>query len=137
MAWLKKFIEYSREINDYAGICTCPAHSEYQTAVIFHSAKKLKLNLEILQHIDSSNPIVPKGIEFSGLNDDHKKTIFEDLTDQLRDLDNKFVNNPKNQVILKFIVRIFKHYGDISKFENDILYTPISRIYQELNWVEG
>ena len=78
MAWLKKFIEYSREINDYTELCTCPAHSEYHTAVIFHSTKKLKLNLEILQHIDSSNPIVPKGIEFSGLNNAHKKIIFED-----------------------------------------------------------
>ena len=132
--FLKKFREYSREINDYNGLCTCPAHSEYQTALIFHSAKNLKLNLKILNHIDTSNPIVPKGIEFSSLNDAHKKTIFDDLTNQLRELDNKFVNNPKNQVILRFIVRNFKYYGDNSKFENDILYSPISRIYREQKW---
>ena len=46
MAWLKKFIEYSREIDDYTGLCTCPAHSEYQTALIFHSAKNLKLYID-------------------------------------------------------------------------------------------
>ena len=56
MAWLKKFINYSREINTYTNLCTCPAHTEYQTAAIFHSVKKLKLNKDILKRINSTDP---------------------------------------------------------------------------------
>ena len=105
MAWLKKFIEYSREIDDYTGLCTCPAHSEFQTALIFHSAKNLKLNLKILNHIDTSNPIVPKGIE-------------ESITKEYN-FEGQWPTTG---------------YGDNSKFENDILYSPISRIYREQKW---
>ena len=31
MAWLKKFIDYSKEIDTYIYLCTCPAHTEFQT----------------------------------------------------------------------------------------------------------
>jgi len=57
MAWLKKFINYSREINTYTNLCTCPAHTEYQTAAIFHSVKKLKLNKDILKRINSTDQV--------------------------------------------------------------------------------
>lgn len=131
MAWLKKFIDYSKEINSYINLCTCPAHTEFQTAVIFHSVKKLKLNREILNEINSTNPIVPIGIEFINLNDDAKKKVFEDLTNELCELDNKFICSGKNLVILKYLMRLFKHYGDISKFEIDVMYTPISKIFHK------
>ena len=131
MAWLKKFINYSREINTYTNLCTCPAHTEYQTAAIFHSVKKLKLNKDILKRINSTDPVAPTGIEFRNLNDDDQKKVFEDLTSELCELDDKFVCSGKNLMILKYVMRLFKHYGDISKFEIDVLYAPISKIFHK------
>ena len=131
MAWLKKFIDYSRNISQYSTLCICPAHTEYQTAIIFHSAKKLKLDIEILNRLTSENqdPVAPAGLNFADLDDVNKKKIFEDLTSELCELDEKFVSSPKNLVILKYLMRSFYHYGDIKKFEVDILYTPISKVY--------
>ena len=131
MAWLKKFIDYSRNISQYSTLCICPAHTEYQTAIIYHSAKKLKLDLEILSRLTSENqnPIAPVGINFSDLDDEDKKKVFEDLTSELCELDEKFVSSAKNLIILKYLMRSFYHYGDIKKFEVDILYTPISKVY--------
>ena len=131
MAWLKKFIDYSRNISQYSTLCTCPVHTEYQTAIIFHSAKKLKLDLEILSRLTSENqdPIAPGGLNFSDLDDENKKKVFEDLTSELCELDEKFIRVPENLVIIKYLMRSFYHYGDIKKFEVDILYTPISKIY--------
>lgn len=131
MAWLKKFIDYSKEIDIYTGLCTCPAHTEFQTAVIFHSVKKLKLDKEILKQINSNNPVAPTGIEFRNLKENIKNTIFEDLTNELSELDIKFVSSAKNLLILKHLMRLFHHYGDIVKFETDILYTPISKTFHE------
>lgn len=129
MAWVKKFTEYARDIDQYINLCTCPAHTEFQTAVIFHSVKKLKLDKEILSRISVNNPNVPENIHFSNLNNEVKKKIFEDLTNELIELDNKFVLSSKNTLILKYLMRVFKHYGDIQKFETDILYTPISKVF--------
>ncbi|AFS47943.1 hypothetical protein HIMB5_00011990 [alpha proteobacterium HIMB5] len=129
MSWLKKFIDYSKTIDKYLNLCTCPAHTEYQTAIIYNSSKKLKLDLEILKEISKSNPTVPEGIHFSNLDNENKKKIFENLTDELCELDEKFVTQPKNIDILIYLMRAYKHYGDISKFESDILYKPISKIY--------
>jgi hypothetical protein len=131
MAWLKKFIDYSRDVKQYSKLCTCPAHTEYQTAIIFHAAKKLKLDLEILSRLSSENqdPVAPGGLNFTDLSDENKKKIFEDLTSELCELDEKFVSLAKNLVILKYLMRSFYHYGNIKKFEVDILYTPISKIY--------
>ena len=131
MAWVKKFTEYARDIERYTKLCTCPAHSEFQTAVIFHTVKKLKLNQEILGRISIDNPNVPEGLHFNNLNNEIKKKIFVDLTNELIELDNKIALSPKNTVILKYLMRVFKHYSDISKFETDILYTPISKVFQE------
>ena len=131
MAWLKKFVDYSRNISQYTTLCTCPAHTEYQTAIILHSAKKLKLDLEILSRLTSENqnPIAPVGLNFSDLDDEDKKKVFEDLTSELCELDEKFVSSAKNHEILKYLMRSFYYYGDIKKFEVDILYTPISKVY--------
>jgi len=131
MGWLKKFVDYSKNIEKFFNLCTCPAHTEYQTAIIFHSAKKLKLDLEILSRLASENQDsqVPDGIHFSSISNENKKKIFEDLTSELCELDEKFISIPKNLVILKYLMRSFYHYGDIKKFEVDILYTPISKVY--------
>ena len=131
MAWLKKFVDYSRNISQYTTLCTCPAHTEYQTAIILHSAKKLKLDLEILSRLASENQDsqVPDGIHFSSISNENKKKVFEDLTSELCELDEKFVSSAKNHEILKYLMRSFYHYGDIRKFEVDILYTPISKVY--------
>ena len=131
MGWLKKFVDYSKNIEKFSNLCTCPAHTEYQTAIIFHSAKKLKLDLEILSRLASENQDtqVPDGIHFSSISNENKKKVFEDLTSELCELDEKFINVPKNLVILKYLMRSFYHYGDIKKFEVDILYTPISKVY--------
>jgi len=131
MVWLKKFIDYSRDLSQYSTLCSCPAHTEYQTAIIFHSAKKLKLDIEILNRLTSENqdPVAPAGLNFADLDDVNKKKIFEDLTSELCELDEKFVSSPKNLVILKYLMRSFYHYGNIKKFELDILYTPISKVY--------
>ena len=131
MGWLKKFVDYSKNIEKFSNLCTCPAHTEYQTAIIFHSAKKLKLDLEILSRLASENQDsqVPDGIHFSGISNENKKKVFEDLTSELCELDEKFISIPKNLVILKYLMRSFYHYGDIKKFEVDILYTPISKVY--------
>ena len=131
MVWLKKFIDYSRDLSQYSTLCSCPTHTEYQTAIIYHSAKKLKLDLEILSRLTSENqnPIAPVGINFSDLDDEDKKKVFEDLTSELCELDEKFVSSAKNHEILKYLMRSFYHYGDIRKFEVDILYTPISKVY--------
>jgi len=131
MGWLKKFVDYSKNIEKFSNLCTCPAHTEYQTAIIFHSAKKLKLDLEILSRLASENQDsqVPAGIHFSSISNENKKKVFEDLTSELCELDEKFINVPKNLVILKYLMRSFYHYGDIKKFEVDILYTPISKVY--------
>ena len=131
MAWLKKFVDYSRNISQYTTLCTCPAHTEYQTAIILHSAKKLKLDLEILSRLASENQDsqVPDGIHFSSISNENKKKVFEDLTSELCELDEKFVSSAKNHEILKYLMRSFYHYGDIKKFEVDILYTPISKVY--------
>ena len=132
MAWLKKFIDYSKEIDTYIDLCTCPTHTEFQTAVIFHSVKKLKLDKEILKQINSNNPVTPTGIEFRNLKENIRNKIFEDLTNELCELDIKFViSSAKNLLILKHLMRLFHHYGDIVKFETDILYTPISKIFNE------
>ncbi len=131
MGWLKKFVDYSKNIEKFSNLCTCPAHTEYQTAIIFHSAKKLKLDLEILSRLASENQDsqVPDGIHFSSISNENKKKVFEDLTSELCELDEKFISIPKNLVILKYLMRSFYHYGDIKKFEVDILYTPISKVY--------
>ena len=131
MGWLKKFVDYSKNIEKFSNLCTCPAHTEYQTAIIFHSAKKLKLDIEILNRLTSENqdPVAPAGLNFADLDDVNKKKIFEDLTSELCELDEKFVSSPKNLVILKYLMRSFYHYGNIKKFELDILYTPISKVY--------
>ena len=129
MAWVKKFIDYSKEIENYTGLCTCPAHSEFQTAVIFHSVKKLKLDKEILKQINTNDPVAPTGIEFRNLEENIRNRIFEDLTNELCELDTKFVSSTKNLLILKHLMRQFYHYGNVLQFENDILYTPISRIF--------
>ena len=131
MAWVKKFTEYARDIEQYTNLCTCPAHSEFQTAVIFNTVKKLKLNRDILGQISIDNPNVPGGLHFNNLNNEIKQKIFEDLTNELIELDNKFALSSKNTLILKYLMRVFKHYGDISKFETDILYTPISKLFQQ------
>ena len=129
MAWVKKFIDYSKEIENYTGLCTCPAHSEFQTAVIFHSVKKLKLDKEILKQINTNDPVAPTGIEFRNLEENIRNRIFEDLTNELCELDTKFVSSTKNLLILKHLMRQFYHYGNVLQFENDILYTPISKIF--------
>ena len=129
MAWVKKFIDYSKEIENYTGLCTCPAHSEFQTAVIFHSVKKLKLDKEILKQINTNDPVAPTGIEFRNLEENIRNRIFEDLTNELSELDTKFVSSTKNLLILKHLMRQFYHYGNVLQFENDILYTPISKIF--------
>ena len=129
MAWVKKFIDYSKEIENYTGLCTCPAHSEFQTAVIFHSVKKLKLDKEILKQINTNDPVAPTGIEFRNLEENIRNRIFEDLTNELCELDTKFVSSTKNLLILKHLMRQFYHYGNVLQFESDILYTPISKIF--------
>ena len=60
-----------------------------------------------------------------------QKKVFEDLTNELCELDDKFVCSGKNLMILKYVMRLFKHYGDISKFEIDVLYTPVSKIFHK------
>lgn len=129
MSWLKKFVSYARDIPSYNVWCTCPVHTEFQTAVIINVAKKLKLNLEILQNIDSAEPLVPRGLEISRLNEKDKKKILNDLKNELCKLEEKFVNHPRNKEMLKHLIRIFSHTGNVSLFEQDILFSPISIFY--------
>ena len=129
MSWLKKFVSYARDIPSYNVGCTCPVHTEFQTAVIINVAKKLKLDLEILQNIESAEPLVPRGLEIRRLNEKDKKRILKDFTNELCKLDEKFVNNPRNRQTLISLMRIFFHTGNVALFEQDILFSPISIFY--------
>ena len=132
MSWLKKFISYSKKIEEYNNSCSCTACSDkFQTAIIHNVAKKLKLKINRLNHIEF-NHSVPRGLNLEHLTNEESNIVINDFIEELCDLNETYIKDSSNYPILVHLMRVLYYTENIQKFKIKAIYNPIRNFFNLL-----